>query len=136
MISMAMEKETHLAVFTGAALKDMLDDGRVGCAELAVARVDQPAGAVLQRVPDMLVEVAELPEHRPDERRLVPVSPGVFPEAEGGEGRDDAEDVEGHRQHGRGEHREQAQARCCREGGGQLGSHWRELPLLLPSCSD
>ena len=107
MISMAMEKETHPAVFTEAGLEDMLDDGRVGGADLAVARVDQPAGAVLQRVPDMLVEqpveVAELPEHRPDERRPAPVSPGVLPEAEGGEGRDAAEDVEGQRQHGRGE---------------------------------
>jgi len=72
---MAMEKETHPAVFTEAGLEDMLDDGWVGGADLAVARVDQPAGAVLQRVPDMLVEqpveVAELPEHRPDERRPV-----------------------------------------------------------------
>ena len=72
MISMALEKETHLAVFTGAALKDMLDDGRVGCAELAVARVDQPAGDMLVEQP---VEVAELPEHRPDERRPTPARP-------------------------------------------------------------
>lgn len=92
----------------------MLDDGRVGGVELAVARVHQPAGAMRQRVTDMLVEqpveVPELPEHRPDERRPVRVAPGELPDAEDGEGRDDAEDVEGHRQQGGGEHGEQAQA--------------------------
>jgi len=47
-----------------------------------------------QRVLDMLVEqpveVLELPEHRPHERRTVRVSPGELSGAEDGEGRDNA----------------------------------------------
>ena len=59
-----------------------------------LSRVDQPAGAMRQRVLDMLVEqpveVLELPEHRPHERRTVRVSPGELSGAEDGEGRDNA----------------------------------------------
>lgn len=109
-----MGMESHLAVFTEAGLEDMLDDGRVGGVELAVPRVHQPAGGMRQRVTHMLVEqpveVVELPEHGADERRPVPVPPGELPGAEDGEGRHDGEDVEGHGQQRRREHRQQAQA--------------------------
>lgn len=92
----------HLAVFAEVGPEDMLNDSGVGCEELAVSRVNQPAGAMRQRVPDMFVEqpveVLELPEHRPRERRPARVSPGELSGAEDGEGRDGAQDVEGEHQ--------------------------------------
>lgn len=99
---MGLGNHNHLAVFAETGLEDMLNDGGVSRVELAVSRVDQPAGAMPQRVLDMLVEqpveVVELPEHRPHERRPVRISPGELSGAEDGEGRDDAQDVEGEHQ--------------------------------------
>jgi len=96
----------HLAVFAETGLENMLNDSRVSREELAVSSVDQPAGAMRQRVLDMLVEqpveVLELPEHRSHERWPFRVSPGELSGAEDGEGRDDAQDVEGEYQQGCG----------------------------------
>jgi len=98
--------ENHLAVFAETGLEDMLNDGWVGREELVVSRVDQPAGAMRQRVLDMLVEqpveVLELPERRPHERRPVRIPPSELSGAEDGEGRDDSQDVEGEHQQGCG----------------------------------
>lgn len=99
---MGLGNHDHLAVFTETGLEDMLNDGRVSREELAVSSIDQPAGAMRQRVLDMLVEqtveVLELPEQRPHERWPVRISPGELSGAEGGEGRDDAQHVEGEHQ--------------------------------------
>ncbi|KAL6861468.1 hypothetical protein ACP4OV_017168 [Aristida adscensionis] len=91
--------EDHLTVFTEVGLEDMLNNSRVRGEELAVPRVYQPAGAMPQGIFHMLVkdpvEVLELPEHGPYDRRPVLVSPGKLSDAEDGEGCNNTQDVEG-----------------------------------------
>jgi hypothetical protein len=64
--------ENHLYVFTEAALQDMLDwllDQRLR-SHCAVPREDQPAGAMGERIPHMIIEepvqILKHPEHGPD----------------------------------------------------------------------
>ena len=71
-----------------------------------MAREDQPAGAMGERVLHMIVEepveVLEHPEHGPGERRAVLGANHKLSDAEGSKGRNDTQDVDGHRQQGYG----------------------------------
>jgi hypothetical protein len=91
--------ENNLAVFTEVGLEDMLDDCWVGGEELTMPRIHQPAGAMRLRILHVLVEdpieVLELLEHGPNERRSVLSSLGKLFDAEDSKGRDHAQDVEG-----------------------------------------
>jgi hypothetical protein len=98
--------ENNLAVFTEVGLEDMLHDGWVGGEELTVPRIQEPAGAMRLRILHVLVEhpieVLELLEHGPDERRSVLGSLGKLFDAEDSKARDHAQDVEGDRHHSYG----------------------------------